>query len=428
MLIMFITPFVTWKRSAVALAWTALAAATLDSHASTIDRDYRLGDNSALSTENGVAGAVVGTGAGSDNSGFTLDHAGNLDVLPTFQDLQPFGAPTYVNVGSSGLVRPGAAAGSLGVNFDGVDDNLRGLGFGNPSQGDDPYQATISYNTLFTRAVQGWVRPTAAAPAGQRQRVVRDTFRFGISIVGDAQGVNKWAMNTDGVDAGLEVTSGATVQLNQWSHVMHYANGAISALYVNGIAVAAKQGGYFGNGATPAETSFVLGADITSEGEVVTPSNFFKGAMDDFQVLVSGNNSSQTAGADYGPFNLGVDNQFVAQQNLTIGDVTGDGLIMGNGTGGANDDVKKFIDNFRYTQRVNGVVVGDLNSRTQHADLNFDGVTDLRDWYILAGAHIDASSIDIASLLASHAVPEPGSGALAAVVISIGAARVRRRS
>ncbi len=420
--------FVARKWSAVALACTALAGIALEAHGSTVDRDYRLGDNSALSTENGAASAVVGSGAGSDHSGFTLDHAGNLNVLATFQDLEPYGAPTYVNVGGSGLARPGAAAGSLGVTFDGVDDNLRGLGFGNPTQGDDPYQETISYNTLFTRSLQGWVRPTAATPAGQRQRVVRDTFRFGVSIVADAQGANHWAMNTDGLTGGLEVTSAATVPLNQWSHVMHYADGAISALYVNGIVVTAKVGGYYGNGATVAETSFVLGADVANEGDVVTPSNFFKGAMDDFQVLVSGNNSSQTAGADYGAFNLGIDNQFVAQQGLTIGDVTGDGLVMGNGTGGANDDVKKFIDNFRYTQRVNGVVIGDLNTRTQHADLNFDGVTDLRDWYILASAHVDAGSLDIASLMASHAVPEPSTLALATVVISVGAARARRRN
>ena len=417
------------KWRGVAVACTASLGVAFQVHGSTIDRDYRLGDNSALSTENGVANAVVGSGVGSDHSGFTLDHAGLLTTLPTFQDLEPFGAPTYVNVGAGGLARPGAAAGSLGVAFDGVDDHLRGLGFGNPGQGDDPYQETISYNGLFTRAVQGWVRPTAAAAANQRQRVVRDTFRFGVSIVADAQGANHWALNTDGLTGGLEVVSSSAVPLNQWSHVMHYTNGNASALYVNGIAVTAKVGGYYDNGATVAEKSIVLGADITSDGDTVTASNYFKGQMDDFQVLVAGNNSTQTAGANYGAFNLGVDNQFVAQQGLTIGDVTGDGLITGNGTGGANDDVKKFIENFRYTQRINGVVVGDLNTRTQHADLNFDGVTDLRDWYILANAHVDAGSLDIASLLASHSVPEPSALALASIVaVSAGVLRKHRRT
>jgi hypothetical protein len=387
-----------------------------------------LGDNSALSTEGGVAGGVVGSGAGSDHSGFTLDHAGTLATLPTFQDLEPFGAPTYVNVGSTGLGRPGAAAGSLGVVFDGIDDNLRGLGFGNPGQGDDPYQEAISYNTLFTRSMQGWIRPTAASPAGQRQRVARDTHRFGISIVANAQGVNQWAMNTDGLAAGLEVVSSSTASLNQWSHVMHFANGTISALYVNGIAVAAKNGGYFGNGGTASDQAFVLGADIGGDAPTLTTSNYFKGQIDDFQVLVSGNNSAQTAGSDYGAFNLGVDNQFVAMQSLTVGDVTGDGLITGNGAGGANDDVKKFIDNFRYQNRVNGVVVGDLNTRTQHADLNFDGVTDLRDWYILSNAHVDASSLDITSLLTSHATPEPDALAMASLAAaSIGAVNRRRK-
>jgi hypothetical protein len=282
------------KWRGVAVTCAASLGVALQVYGSTVDRDYRLGDNSAVSTENGVANTAVGSGSGSDHSGFTLDHAGLLTTLPTFQDLEPFGGPTYVNVGAGGLARPGAAAGSLGVAFDGVDDNLRGLGLGNPTQGDDPYQETISYNTLFTRAVQGWVRPTAAAAAGQRQRVVRDTFRFGVSIVADAQGSNHWAFNTDGLAGGLEVVSPAAVPLNQWSHVMHYANGNTSALYVDGIAVTAKVGGYFGNGATLAEKSIVLGADITSDGDTVTASNYFKGQMDDFQVLVSGNNSSQS--------------------------------------------------------------------------------------------------------------------------------------
>jgi hypothetical protein len=88
--------------------------------------------------------------------------------------------------------------------------------------------------------------------------------------------------------------------------------------------------------------------------------------------------------------------------------------------------VKKFIENFRYTQRINGVVVGDLNTRTQHADLNFDGVTDLRDWYILADAHVDAGSLNIASLLASQAVPEPSALALASIV-AVSASTLRRQ-
>lgn len=416
------------KLSGSALLLAAIAGLTGHLHASTIDRDYRLGDNSALSTENGVAGAVVGTGAGSDHSGYTLDHAGLLETLPTFQDLEPFGAPTYVNVGAGGLARPGAAAGSLGVVFDGVDDHVRGLGLGNPGQGDDPYQSAISYNTLFTRSLQGWVRPTAASAAGQRQRVVRDTHRFGISIVADGQGVNRWAMNTEGLAPVLEVISPATVALNQWTHVMHHADGVISALYVDGIAVAARTGGYGGNGGTASDQAFVLGSDLSGDVPTLTASNFFKGQLDDFQVLVSGNNSSQTAGSDYGPFNLAVDNQFVALQSLVIGDVTGDGEVMGDGSGGAHDDVKLFIDNFHHRNEVNGIVIGDLGTRTQHADLNFDGVTDLRDWYILASAHVDAASLDIASLLAGHAVPEPSTLVMASLfVASVGAIRGRRR-
>jgi hypothetical protein len=87
--------------------------------------------------------------------------------------------------------------------------------------------------------------------------------------------------------------------------------------------------------------------------------------------------------------------------------------------------VKKFVENFRYRNIVNNITIGDYGTRTQHADLNFDGFTDLRDWYVLAGAHQDVATVNIEALIGG--VPEPSSVTLVslAALACMGARRRR---
>ena len=55
-------------------------------------------------------------------------------------------------------------------------------------------------------------------------------------------------------------------------------------------------------------------------------------------------------------------------------------------------------------------VVGDITSVTTMADFNGSGTTDILDWYILTQEHINAgaaAALDLGSLLAERAAPEP---------------------
>jgi hypothetical protein len=94
--------------AAMAVVATTIAAATAPA-AVTLDRVYRFGDDPA-------EGAVL------DNlAGITFDSQGT-PLTGTLHDLSSGGVgPTYVDVSSGPLARPGAE-GTLGVRFDGVDD------------------------------------------------------------------------------------------------------------------------------------------------------------------------------------------------------------------------------------------------------------------------------------------------------------------
>jgi hypothetical protein len=129
--------------------------------------------------------------------------------------------------------------------------------------------------------------------------------------------------------------------------------------------------------------------------------------------------SGGAVGHAYGDFNALVDNDYiaeVAEATLVPGDANGDGVTNGDGTGSAaTDDVTFFIDHFLDRQLINGFVLGDLGSRTTQADLNYDGVTNLADWFILRSGHVNsalASSLDLGALIAARGVPEPASAVL----------------
>lgn len=400
-----------YLRTGVMLAGV-VAGAVQTLHAATPDRIYLLGNGDG---ENGADGAIVGA-ANTINPNTTLDNQGSETNLPTFSDMAPVGGPVY----TSTVGRTGAAANDVGVRLDGVNDRLfitNGLGY--PQNGDDVFGSppNPSYETLTTRLAQGWVRPTGAT-LNRRQDIFNDTYQFGIHITAD----NKWSMNfgsNSGVVSTFDFHSTVGVQYNQWTHVMQRTiNATNGALYVNGVAVRVSptsNPNYFsiaGAAVGTADDDMAFGSNLAGDN------NFFQGDMDDWIFSVSGNNSTSTNGANYGGVNVGVDNQYIAAQNLMAGDLNGDNQVNGNGTGPAgSDDVSFFVAHFLDRRLVDGFQIGDIVSRTQMGDLNFDGITNLADWYILTTNYSGAASLDLGDLLSSASVPEPTAASLAILVV-----------
>lgn len=408
-----------------------------ESRASTPDRIYLLGDNSALATENGSSnlGQVIGSQAGTSVAtvpptvadGFTLDHAAFETDVNTFTVLTPTGDPRYVDVGPGGLNRPGTTGTSVGADLDGGDYLSTPAGFGNPVDGGLDYSGTINYQGLINHYMQGWVRPTSPGSPGTRQTIIRDTDQFRIHIQADAQGNSFWGQHY----AVTTQTTEVEVDFNEWSHVAQYSDGDNGFFWINGV-IAGTIGGFFQpngfsvEGNTVGAKSLSLGADVT--GASATPSNFFTGQLDDFDIRVSGDNTGQQPnGCACDGFNLEQDNAFIAQLvadgTLVPGDVNGDMVVNGDGTGDpASDDVAFFVEHYFDQQVINFVVAGDLNSRMQIADLNYSGTTNIFDWLILVENHEDsalASSLDLGALLSGNSnVPEPGSLAMAFAVLS----------
>jgi hypothetical protein len=396
--------------SCVAAACLGLATTALGS---TLDRDYKLGDDPI---EKAVAGQPVGNATPNPpGPGFTLDSA-----MP-FQDLMRSGSPTYVNTQSTG--RPGASANELGVQFTGSSSQyLTAPGLGSPREGginiDRP-------NYANTRLMQVWARPTV--DTGARQEVISDTYQFGIFIsANDTWGHTYGGNVTTGV--GNDFVTTAPVAYNQWTHIMQRTidnDGVI--LYVNGVAVSRFNAGYTQVTGGVGDLNMFVGAGVGGL------SNFFTGQIDNIKLHVADvfvpEPPEPPIPVQWGAVNLGTENDYIASRNLVNGDVNGDGVVNGNGSGAAaTDDVRFFIDHWLDERRVNGFLVGDLMSRTTMGDLNFDGRTSLADWAILRGAHASGASLDLGTLLGAS-VPEPSTFLLgaASLVWACGARRPRAR-
>lgn len=420
------------KVTSLAYIMVTLLTLAVSADASTPDRIYLLGDDSnevpaSEVNELGSAnlGQIIGSQTGTTFDGVSLDHAGNSTNLNTFADLTPTGDPRYVDVGSSGLGRPGLAGVGVGADFDGGDYLSTLQGFGNPSNADDSYQNTIDYSGLINHYMQGWARPASAGLTGQRQTIIQDTDQFSIHINTDASGVAHWGHFYALHDQFLN----KPVAINEWSHVAQFTNGDLGVFWVNGIVAGVLDGYYQPNGNGPegnntGSQSLSLGAELTGNGS--TPSNYYTGQLDDFDVRVTGDNSNLVAGADYGAFDFESDNAYVenlvATGQLVAGDVNGDLLVNGDGTGNAiSDDVSFFIDHYLNQQIINFEVIGDLKSRTQMADLNYTGTTDLFDWFILIQNHENtglASSLDFDAILSARNVPEPSCVAMLVMLLA----------
>jgi glucose/arabinose dehydrogenase len=93
--------------------------------------------------------------------------------------------------------------------------------------------------------------------------------------------------------------------------------------------------------------------------------------------------------------------------NQLAGDVNQDGVVNGNGSGpAASDDVAAFIAGWKSTGWTSNY------DRFTHGDMNFDGTTNLLDWYILTTHHQNLSTLDLVNFLKGSSVPEPTSALL----------------
>lgn len=386
---------------AIAAVGVAAAAAT----AATDDRRYLFGDDVLEHAGDAPPPFTVGSGTGNVNPGTTLDSQGT--VSSTFQDLQQFNGPVYVNVGSGPTPRPGAGAAKRGVAFDGVDDYLLGFRLGLPSTSKSSTAGggTLDYAGISNRGFELWVKPDAAGN-GTQQNVVMDTFQHGASISG--QGT--WVMRYSNVD----YDTGVAVAFNQWSHLMVVrpagsTNGA--RMYLNGVGIGAAGGDYN----TLDDFNLIVGSNVGNGDTIIDgTTGFFRGVLDDMKMFVIG--ASPTA--NYGAFNYATDNDYVVQQQLLTG-VAGD-VNQDNSLSTA--DVQALKTGWLKTRLINGQPTGDRTTITD-GDLNFDGRTNMLDAFLLHKAFADAGLSGF-----SLFVPEPSAGSLAVCASVIAFTGARRRA
>jgi hypothetical protein len=100
-------------------------------------------------------------------------------------------------------------------------------------------------------------------------------------------------------------------------------------------------------------------------------------------------------------------------------------VVNGNGIGpAANDDVTFFAQHFLNRRLVDNFQIGDLISRQQMADLNYDGITNLADWFVLVSNHQSGGAgLSLEAALAG--VPEPSTLLLG--IFGLSASMIRRR-
>ena len=215
----------------------------------------------------------------------------------------------------------------------------------------------------------------------------------------------------------------APVAYNEWTHVMQrtFDNDSV-ALYVNGVAVSRFNDNYLETTGGAGSLNMYVGTNSGATG------NFFAGQIDDIKLHVAGTFTPQAnpIPVPWGAVNLGTENDFIASRNLVPGDVNGDGVVNGNGSGpAATDDVRFFIDHWLDERRVNNFLMGDLTSRTTLGDLNFDGRTSLADWAMLRAAHGAGASLDLGALLGAS-IPEPSTMVVAGFALAVLGAFGRR--
>ena len=175
--------------------------------------------------------------------------------------------------------------------------------------------------------------------------------------------------------------------------------------------------------------NFSLMGDVNLDG-AVTGNGTGPIASDDLSAMVDGWLNQQAVG-DINSWKKGDLNQDGITNGSdflllrTLGDINLDGSVNGNGLGPwASDDVTAFVDGWMYQQEV-----GDVNS-WKKGDLNFDGITNVSDFFLLRSALNPSGAgagLSLASLVGNAGVPEPSSALLAMVAAALVALRRNRR-
>lgn len=382
-------------------AASALAAVT-------VDRDYRLGDDSS---EGAVAGNPVST---------TFDSAGNPGA-GELVDLTAVNTPTYVTITG----RPDGVGGR-GIQFAAAQQEyLHGFNLGTPSNSfsaathTTPTGGTLNYAGLVNRGFQFWVQPSSTAV----QSIVMDTNQHGVRI----NSTGKFSMRY----AGLDFESSVAVVPGTWYHVevvrpLGAAGG--SRMYINGNAAAAAAGGYNDDWADLVVGSNTAGDDGGTHASIPSPVGFtggtneyFSGIVDDLKMFVIG--SSTGTVVNYGTFDLKTDNQFIASTVTGLKGIAGD--VNNNGTLEAGDKTA-FIAGWLKKRTVNGIQLGDLTSYGQ-GDLNLDGITNIQDLLLMQNA-IGGSGIGAITAAELSGVPEPATISLLVLAMLALPRRFQRRA
>jgi hypothetical protein len=433
----------------ISLAFLAMAAFALQGigaaqAAVTNDREYWFGEDTL---EGPSQDAIIGSNNTAPlTAGNTADSIGPTGA---YLDLTQSGDPVYVNVGASGLNRPGAASGTFGAKFDGVDDYLSGTPLNRPDE-----LATlvpgypITYTGITARGLQMWVYPNAATIGTRRQTIVMDTVTAG-GVAITANG--RWTEINDGHFDDDDITPSVSVVGNQWYHVMQHVYHSADAgapkvvsgtadlgftgiVYVNGIAVAANNDTpNVGDSIAGSRVGvLVVGAEELADTEAVSATpiigNYFDGTIDNLEMYVYGDNTAQ-GGQNYGTFGLFADNKWIANQITTLpggilknGDLNRDGNVT-------IADVDAFVANWLDRKLLAGahntVTAGDWET-WGWGDMDHDGVVYLKDAFIMQRAMIQAG---LGSLILGEGgfVPEPSSALLVAMGAGALGARPKRR-
>ncbi|MCI0334838.1 MAG: substrate-binding domain-containing protein [Planctomycetes bacterium] len=238
-------------------------------------------------------------------------------------------------------------------------------------------------------------------------RLIRERAHDGVRI--NSSGNFSMRYNGTDFDSGVLVTAG------QWSHIMVIRPAGAaggSRMYINGVARITAPGGYDDDWADLVLGANTAGDDGGDHGDPPVPpvgftggtTEFFSGIIDDLEMFVMGK-TPPPAEIDYGSFDFGTENDFAATQ---VSGVPGD--VTNNGTFNSADKTA-FIAGWLDRRLVGGIQVGDMVSLGQ-GDLNFDGITDIRDLIIMQGALAGAGMGAITAAELAGTVPEPSATVL----------------